>query len=82
MSAVVARSEEEHTFDVVIIGAGFSGLLCANYLMEAGFYNIRLVEMSPSVGGVWSHSGVGSYPGAFPRKSTYPSLKSLIMLKC
>ena len=51
-------------FDVVIIGAGFSGLLCASYLTEAGFYNIQLFEMTPSVGGVWSHGGVGAYPGA------------------
>jgi cation diffusion facilitator CzcD-associated flavoprotein CzcO len=50
--------------DVVIIGAGFSGLLCASYLMEAGFDNIRLFEKGPSVGGVWSSGGVGAYPGA------------------
>lgn len=51
-------------FDVVIVGAGFSGLLCTSYLTEAGFDNVRLFEMTPSVGGVWSHGGVGAYPGA------------------
>jgi cation diffusion facilitator CzcD-associated flavoprotein CzcO len=58
------NNEEAATFDVVIIGSGFSGLLCASYLMEAGFDNIRLFEMNPSVGGVWSSKGVGAYPGA------------------
>jgi len=58
------NNEEATTFDVVIIGSGFSGLLCASYLMEAGFDNIRLFEMNPSVGGVWSSKGVGAYPGA------------------
>jgi len=51
-------------FDVVVIGTGFSGLLCAAYLKEADITNIRIFEMTPSVGGVWSNGGVGSYPGA------------------
>ncbi len=49
---------------VAIIGAGFSGLLCASYLKEVGIKDIKIVEMAPSVGGVWSKKGVGSYPGA------------------
>ena len=52
------------TFDVVIVGAGFSGLLCAGYLREAGVANIQIFEMTSSVGGVWAKDGVGSYPGA------------------
>lgn len=51
-------------FQVVIIGTGFSGLLCTSYLKEAGINNLRIFEMTPSVGGVWSHGGVGAYPGA------------------
>ncbi|MEE4361428.1 MAG: NAD(P)/FAD-dependent oxidoreductase [Pseudomonadales bacterium] len=50
--------------EIVIIGAGFSGLLAASYLKEAGFTSLRLFEKSPSVGGVWAHGGVGAYPGA------------------
>ena len=51
-------------FDAVIVGAGFSGLLCAGYLKRAGIKNILVLEMTPTVGGVWAKDGVGSYPGA------------------
>ena len=53
----------EH-FDAVVIGTGFSGLLCAIHLLEAGVDSICVFEMTGSVGGVWSHGGVGAYPGA------------------
>ena len=58
------KNQSESDFEVVIVGAGFSGLLCASYLTEAGIDNVRMFEMTPSVGGVWSHGGVGAYPGA------------------
>ena len=58
------KNQSEPDFEVVIVGAGFSGLLCASYLIEAGIDNVRMFEMTPSVGGVWSHGGVGAYPGA------------------
>ena len=54
----------EHKFDVAIIGCGFSGLLCANFLREAGVENFCVLEMGAGLGGVWSHGGVGGYPGA------------------
>ena len=54
----------EDRFDVVIIGCGFSGLLCSYYLRDAGINKICVFEMNSSLGGVWSHGGVGSYPGA------------------
>ena len=57
-------NNEQTRFEVVIVGAGFSGLLCATYLSEAGVTDVRIFEMTPSVGGVWSKEGVGSYPGA------------------
>lgn len=50
--------------DVVIIGAGFSGLLAAHYLKETGITSVRIFDKSASVGGVWAHGGVGGYPGA------------------
>ena len=51
-------------YEVVIVGSGFSGLLCANYLKEGGINNFCILEMGASLGGVWSHGGVGGYPGA------------------
>ena len=51
-------------FDVVVIGTGFSGLLCTIYLKEAGIDDVCVFEMTESVGGVWCYGGVGSYPGA------------------
>ena len=56
--------EAPANFEVIIVGAGFSGLLCTNYLKKAGVNSIRVFEMTPSVGGVWANGGVGSYPGA------------------
>ena len=54
----------EQKFDVAIIGCGFSGMLCANFLRASGITNFCVLEMSPGLGGVWSHGGVGGYPGA------------------
>jgi len=54
----------EQKFDVAIIGCGFSGMLCANFLREAGIDNFCILEMGAGLGGVWSHGGVGGYPGA------------------
>ncbi len=63
-AAKATSGKPQSHFDVVIVGAGFSGLLCATYLTEAGIENVRIFEMTPSVGGVWSQGGVGAYPGA------------------
>jgi cation diffusion facilitator CzcD-associated flavoprotein CzcO len=57
------KNNTEH-FDVVIVGSGFSGLLCALELKDSGIDSVRVFEMTPSVGGVWSKGGVGAYPGA------------------
>ncbi len=54
----------QNQFEVIIVGSGFSGLMCTQYLKEAGIEDVRIFEMNSSVGGVWSHGGVGSYPGA------------------
>jgi cation diffusion facilitator CzcD-associated flavoprotein CzcO len=51
-------------FEVVIIGSGFSGLTCGHFLKEEGIENFCILEKNKSLGGVWSHGGVGSYPGA------------------
>jgi cation diffusion facilitator CzcD-associated flavoprotein CzcO len=48
---------------VVVVGAGFSGLLCTRCQKEAGIEDVCLLEKNASVDGVWSYGGVGAYPG-------------------
>jgi cyclohexanone monooxygenase len=48
------------TFDVVVVGAGFSGLYQLHRLRQEGF-RVRLVEASGGLGGVW---WTNRYPGA------------------
>ena len=48
------------SFDVVIVGAGFSGLY-ALYRLRADGFSVRLVEASGGLGGVWQNN---RYPGA------------------
>ena len=48
------------TFDVVIVGAGFSGLYLLHSLRKEGF-SVRLIEAQSGLGGVWQ---ANRYPGA------------------
>ena len=56
MSDSTAKSSDssvrEH-FEVVIVGSGFSGLLCTIQLKDDGVEDVCVLEMTPSVGGVW-----------------------------
>jgi len=63
--------------DVVIIGSGFSGLTCGHFLKEEGIDNFHILEKNKSLGGVWSHGGVGSYPGAACDVQSYTYLPFL-----
>ncbi len=47
--------------EVVIIGAGFSGMCMAIKLQEAGIRDIRILEKAREVGGTWREN---TYPGA------------------
>ena len=47
-------------FDVVVVGAGFSGLYLIKRLRDAGF-SVQVIEAAPSVGGTWYWN---AYPGA------------------
>ena len=64
-------------YDVAIIGSGFSGITCAHYLKEEGIDNFCILEKNNSLGGVWSHGGVGSYPGAACDVQSYTYLPFL-----
>ena len=49
------------TFDVVIIGSGFSGIGSAVRLQQAGLSNFIVIERDSSIGGTW---WANKYPGA------------------
>jgi cation diffusion facilitator CzcD-associated flavoprotein CzcO len=50
----------EPTYDVLVIGAGFSGIGAAIKLDEAGFGNFLVLEGSDGIGGAWH---ANTYPG-------------------
>ncbi|MBK5646573.1 MAG: NAD(P)/FAD-dependent oxidoreductase, partial [Acinetobacter sp.] len=49
-----------HRFDVVIIGAGFSGIAAGIKLKQQNINNFIILEKSNEVGGVWREN---TYPG-------------------
>lgn len=46
---------DEQPVDVVIIGAGFSGIMMAMCLKNMGVKNIIIVEKNDTAGGLWAH---------------------------
>jgi cyclohexanone monooxygenase len=58
---VVERGPLTDTVEVLVIGAGFGGLLVGARLREAGVTSLRLVEKGGDVGGTWYWN---RYPGA------------------
>ena len=46
--------------DVIVIGAGFSGVCAAIKLREQGITNFQVFDKAPKVGGTWYHN---TYPG-------------------
>ena len=58
----VAPREPLHTdVNVVIVGAGFAGLVTGARLRQAGITDVRLIDKAGDVGGVWYWN---RYPGA------------------
>ena len=58
---LVNKNNRNSLLDVLIIGAGFSGVCTAIKLLEKGVTNFRIFEKSRGVGGTWWEN---SYPGA------------------
>ena len=54
------RAEKQANFDVIVVGAGFSGLY-AIYQLRARGLKVRALEMGENVGGTWYWN---RYPGA------------------
>ena len=59
--APIKREALTEDLDVVIMGAGFGGLLAAARLQEAGITRLRIIEKGGDVGGTWYWN---RYPGA------------------
>ncbi|MEM7015764.1 MAG: NAD(P)/FAD-dependent oxidoreductase [Pseudomonadota bacterium] len=61
VDAAFERDALDLELDVVIIGAGFSGLMAAARLKERGITNFRIIESGGDFGGTWYWN---RYPGA------------------
>ncbi len=57
----IDRAPLDMELDVVIVGAGFSGLMTAARLKERGITNFRVIEAGGDFGGTWYWN---RYPGA------------------
>jgi cation diffusion facilitator CzcD-associated flavoprotein CzcO len=51
----------DHTYDTLIVGAGFTGVGAAIKLMQAGVDDFVIIERADRVGGTWRDN---TYPGA------------------
>ncbi len=60
-TAPAERTPLDEETEVLIVGAGFGGLLAAGRLREAGVDDFRIVEAGGDVGGTWYWN---RYPGA------------------
>jgi cation diffusion facilitator CzcD-associated flavoprotein CzcO len=60
-SKPISRPPVEETVDFLIVGAGYSGMILAVRLIEAGITNIRIIDKSGDFGGTWYWN---RYPGA------------------
>ncbi len=58
---VAPRDAVNDEVDVLIVGAGFAGLVTGARLKQAGVTNVRLIDKAGDVGGVWYWN---RYPGA------------------
>lgn len=50
-----AAAKADWSGDVLVIGGGWSGMLCAKHCKEQGL-NVRILEKGPAVGGVWVYN--------------------------
>lgn len=50
----MSTTDEDHRPDVVVVGAGISGLVTAKCLKDSGFTNVVVLERSGDIGGLWT----------------------------
>lgn len=73
-SAPVERETLTDSCEVLVIGAGFAGLLLWYKLQEAGFHDVRFCEKGGDVGGTWYWN---RYPGVACDVESYSYLPLL-----
>ena len=54
------EDDQARVFDVLIVGAGISGIGAAIRLREAGIEDFVILEKAPAIGGTWRDN---TYPG-------------------
>lgn len=69
-----SRESLKTKHQIVIIGAGFGGMLAAARLIEAGFDDILIIEKAGGFGGTWYWN---RYPGAYCDVESYVYLPML-----
>lgn len=63
----MANTKASNDFDVIVVGAGFTGLYALQKLREQGL-NVRVFEVGDAVGGTWYWN---RYPGARTDSQSY-----------
>jgi dimethylaniline monooxygenase (N-oxide forming) len=66
------KNEELQFFDVIVFGAGWSGLMASKYCLGEGLKTLVL-EGRDSIGGVWAFTQDGSYGGVMTTTETTSS---------
>ena len=60
---VVDTMNTQHdVYDVIVIGAGWSGLMATKYCLAEGLRTVAL-ESRDSIGGVWAYTDARQYGG-------------------
>ncbi|MFZ5720164.1 MAG: flavin-containing monooxygenase [Pseudomonadota bacterium] len=59
-AGIPSKTEAPETFDILVVGAGFTGLYQLHRLRQLGF-SVRLLEAGADLGGIWYWN---CYPGA------------------
>ena len=59
-TAPVERESLDDECEILVVGAGFAGLLLWHKLRDAGFHDVRFCEKGGDVGGTWYWN---RYPG-------------------
>ncbi len=65
----------EESYDVIVVGAGFSGLVCCKYALENNL-SVLVLEKQDDLGGIWNYSSDTTRPSVY--KSTITTSSRII----